>query len=288
MHAGGNSQPHKHAGAPWIASEVHTIGTIGLQQQAPTITDRFRAKKRVSQPAVDRCTADSFTSLCTEENGVDVDWPPDAPEDTRTGTDTSEGTNGGPSTPASPFIGMSTGLDQIHESCDLHQPSTSQALKPEGSDPPPTLGGVTCHHCQQERTCEANVDCARCAYDDPHAQCAGSSSCNRCRSSTGQFCSSCLRVQYGISLSELKGRPQDYSWLCPHCYEEEHSQESWICNSSGCMIRRGLQPTELSIFEAQAQGFPSVAHLLQYQLQNSQAVESLVRNNSLQFSDHPR
>lgn len=39
--------------------------------------------------------------------------------------------------------------------------------------------------------------------------------------------------------------------------------QNWICNSSICMTRRGLKPTGIAIFEAQQQGFASVAHHLQ-------------------------
>jgi hypothetical protein len=56
------------------------------------------------------------------------------------------------------------------------------------------------------------------------------------------------------------------TWLCPHCYEEEHPQEGWICNSSICMKRRGYKPTGIAIYDAQQRGFKSVAHWLQAQL----------------------
>lgn len=39
--------------------------------------------------------------------------------------------------------------------------------------------------------------------------------------------------------------------------------QDWICNSSICMTRRGLKPTGIAIFDAQQQGFASVAHHLQ-------------------------
>lgn len=55
-------------------------------------------------------------------------------------------------------------------------------------------------------------------------------------------------------------------WLCPHCYEDEHPDEGWMCNSSICMKRRGFKPTGIAIFDAQARGFSSVAHWLQSQL----------------------
>ena len=40
-------------------------------------------------------------------------------------------------------------------------------------------------------------------------------------------------------------------------------EQGWICNSSICMTRRGMKPTGIAIFEAQQQGFPSVAHFVQ-------------------------
>jgi hypothetical protein len=56
------------------------------------------------------------------------------------------------------------------------------------------------------------------------------------------------------------------TWLCPHCYEDEHPEEGWMCNSSICMKRRGYKPTGIAIYDAQQRGFPSVAHWLQAQL----------------------
>lgn len=53
------------------------------------------------------------------------------------------------------------------------------------------------------------------------------------------------------------------TWLCPHCYEEEHPHDGWMCNSSICMKRRGLKPTGIAIYDAHERGFKSVAHLLQ-------------------------
>jgi hypothetical protein len=53
------------------------------------------------------------------------------------------------------------------------------------------------------------------------------------------------------------------TWLCPHCYEEEHPEAGWICNSSVCMKRRGYKPTGIAIYEAQQRGYASVAHWLQ-------------------------
>ena len=42
-------------------------------------------------------------------------------------------------------------------------------------------------------------------------------------------------------------------------------EQGWICNSSICMTRRGMKPTGIAIFEAQQNGFPSVAHFVQVQ-----------------------
>lgn len=42
--------------------------------------------------------------------------------------------------------------------------------------------------------------------------------------------------------------------------------QGWICNSSICMTRRGMRPTGIAIFEAQAQGFECVAHLVAHRL----------------------
>lgn len=56
------------------------------------------------------------------------------------------------------------------------------------------------------------------------------------------------------------------TWLCPHCYEDEHPEEGWMCNSSICMKRRGYKPTGIAIYDAQQRGFPSVAHWLQSQM----------------------
>ena len=39
--------------------------------------------------------------------------------------------------------------------------------------------------------------------------------------------------------------------------------QGWICNSSICMTRRGLKPTGIAIYDAQQQGFASVAHYVQ-------------------------
>jgi hypothetical protein len=56
------------------------------------------------------------------------------------------------------------------------------------------------------------------------------------------------------------------TWLCPHCYEEDHPHEGWMCNSSICMKRRGFKPTGIAIYDAQQRGFKSVGHWLQAQI----------------------
>jgi len=56
------------------------------------------------------------------------------------------------------------------------------------------------------------------------------------------------------------------TWLCPHCYEEDHPTAGWMCNSSICMKRRGFKPTGIAIYDAQQRGFASVAHWLQAQI----------------------
>jgi hypothetical protein len=44
-------------------------------------------------------------------------------------------------------------------------------------------------------------------------------------------------------LQEVREQMAAGTWLCPHCYEEEHPEEGWMCNSSICMTRRGFKPT---------------------------------------------
>jgi len=39
--------------------------------------------------------------------------------------------------------------------------------------------------------------------------------------------------------------------------------QGWVCNNSICLTKRGLKPTGIAIWEAQEQGFLSVAHHLQ-------------------------
>lgn len=40
---------------------------------------------------------------------------------------------------------------------------------------------------------------------------------------------------------EARRQMADGTWLCPHCYEDEHPEEGWMCNSSICMKRRGFK-----------------------------------------------
>ena len=51
--------------------------------------------------------------------------------------------------------------------------------------------------------------------------------------------------------------------LLKQCKQQPGGLQDWICNSSICMTRRGLKPTGIAIFEAQQQGFASVAHFVQ-------------------------
>eukprot|EP00873_Tetraselmis_striata_P001906 jgi/Tetstr1/422170/TSEL_013023.t1 len=125
--------------------------------------------------------------------------------------------------------------------------------------------GITCHFCRQKTLCK-EADCPRCSARDPEAECLGKSECQKCHSATGQFCRACLRLRYGLDLDEVKKQEAAGTWVCPHCYEADHPEEGWICNSSICMTRRGLKPTGIAIHKARELGFESVAHLVQAQL----------------------
>ncbi|DBA79159.1 TPA: hypothetical protein ACH3X1_008989 [Trebouxia sp. C0004] len=127
------------------------------------------------------------------------------------------------------------------------------------------LAGITCHFCRQKKLC-GEEDCSRCSERDVDQVCIGKSECSRCESACGRFCRACLLVRYGLQLEAVREQMTTATWLCPHCYEKDHPEEDWICNSSICMTKRGLKPTGIAIFEAQQQGFASVAHYVQAQL----------------------
>jgi hypothetical protein len=54
---------------------------------------------------------------------------------------------------------------------------------------------------------------------------AGKTKCSRCMGSTGFYCRACLLVRYGRELEEVRTEMAAGTWLCPHCYEEEHPDE---------------------------------------------------------------
>lgn len=122
--------------------------------------------------------------------------------------------------------------------------------------------GITCHFCRQKKLC-GEPDCPRCSTRSVTKECIGKSECSRCHSHTGRFCRACLLIRYGQVLEDVRKEMEVGTWLCPHCYEEDHPENGWICNSSICMTRRGLAPTGIAIYEAQERGFPSVAHYVQ-------------------------
>ena len=62
---------------------------------------------------------------------------------------------------------------------------------------------------------------------------AGKSECSRCQSATGRFCRACLLVRYGEELESVRAEMAAGTWLCPHCYEEDHADEVSVC-SGGC------------------------------------------------------
>ncbi|KAL0053848.1 hypothetical protein WJX82_011725 [Trebouxia sp. C0006] len=127
------------------------------------------------------------------------------------------------------------------------------------------VAGITCHFCRQKKLC-GEEDCGHCSERDVDQVCIGKSECSRCESACGRFCRACLLVRYGLQLEAVREQMANATWLCPHCYEEDQPEEDWICNSSICMTKRGLKPTGIAIFEAQQQGFASVAHYVQAQL----------------------
>ena len=135
--------------------------------------------------------------------------------------------------------------------------------------------GITCHFCRQKKLC-GEPDCPRCSARNDDKECIGKSDCSRCHSATGRFCRACLLIRYGGQLEEVREEMAKGTWLCPHCYEDEHPKDHWICNSSICMTRRGLKPTGIAIYDAIEQGFKSVGHLLQSQLRKKGGVEAVI------------
>mmetsp|Transcript_14536 Transcript_14536/g.31132 ORF Transcript_14536/g.31132 Transcript_14536/m.31132 type:complete len:396 (-) Transcript_14536:291-1478(-) len=129
--------------------------------------------------------------------------------------------------------------------------------------------GICCHFCRQKKLC-GEPDCPRCERRNKSAECVGKTECSRCHSATGKFCRACLLIRYGEEMQDARANPE---WLCPHCYELEHPEEHWICNSSICMTRRKMRPTGIAIFDAQARGFPSVGHWLQAQLKQQRSAD---------------
>lgn len=141
-----------------------------------------------------------------------------------------------------------------------------------------STAGITCHFCRQKKLCgEAN--CPRCSIRDTSKACIGKSECTKCHSATGRFCRACLLIRYGEVLEDVLRRAEEGCWLCPHCYEQEHPEEGWMCNSSICMKQRGLAPTGIAIFEAQKRGFPSVGHWLQAQVLKKGGVKQQKKYN---------
>ncbi|KAK9805300.1 hypothetical protein WJX72_012012 [[Myrmecia] bisecta] len=132
--------------------------------------------------------------------------------------------------------------------------------------------GITCHFCRQKKLC-GEENCPRCSERDTDKDCTGKSECSKCTSACGRFCRACLLVRYGQTLEDVRAEMAAGTWLCPHCYEEEHPDEGWICNSSICMTRRGLKPTGIAIFDAQKCGFLSVAHYVQAGMQRRQGTK---------------
>lgn len=54
---------------------------------------------------------------------------------------------------------------------------------------------------------------------------AGKTDCSKCHSAFGKFCRACLLIRYGYELEEVRQQMAEGTWLCPHCYEEEHPDD---------------------------------------------------------------
>lgn len=63
------------------------------------------------------------------------------------------------------------------------------------------------------------------AHPQPPVCAAGKTECMRCHGATGRFCRACLHIRYGQTLEEAREQMAAGTWLCPHCYEEEHPDE---------------------------------------------------------------
>ncbi|KAJ1691962.1 hypothetical protein LUZ63_016117 [Rhynchospora breviuscula] len=133
--------------------------------------------------------------------------------------------------------------------------------KGRGSIYDPILG-ICCHFCRQKKLC-GEEDCMRCGNGDANHPCIGKTECSVCHSSNGILCRACLKVRYGEEMEEVR---RNKEWMCPHCVEDKGINPFWICNSSICLKKRKLVPTGIAIYQARAEGYKSVAHLLMDQL----------------------
>jgi hypothetical protein len=122
--------------------------------------------------------------------------------------------------------------------------------------------GVSCHFCRQKKLC-GEPGCPRCSRRAVHADCLGKSECPRCQGARGRFCRGCLWARYGEDLDDVRRRAARGEWVCYHCQEEEAPESGIVCNSSICMVRRGMKPTGAAADEARARGYRSVCHWVQ-------------------------
>ena len=67
------------------------------------------------------------------------------------------------------------------------------------------------------------VQCKTWKQPEQEGLVAGKSECSRCHSAQGRFCRACLLVRYGLKLEDVLAAAD--TWLCPHCYEEDHPDE---------------------------------------------------------------
>ncbi|XP_018683038.2 uncharacterized protein LOC103987532 isoform X1 [Musa acuminata AAA Group] len=144
--------------------------------------------------------------------------------------------------------------------------SDGRASKSRGSVYDPVLG-ICCHFCRQKKLC-GEEDCRRCGDGNINQPCIGKTECSVCHSSNGVLCRACLKVRYGEEMEEVRAKKD---WMCPHCIEEKGINPYWICNSSLCLKKRKMAPTGIAIYQAQEQGYRSVAHLLMDRLKREAA-----------------